>query len=151
MLRSIYVPMLLSTLLAMNIAYAHPPETPAYPNLEFEKDKFTWDEFYEESASDRYEQNLNDCIAQDVLARGIGRRCTQIPYNYCPDTAPDDVKNPRGANRMMSCVSHFTHYWEDRLEIVYADLIHHYESVDRDKPTPKTQSTTIDRLADHLA
>jgi uncharacterized protein YecT (DUF1311 family) len=129
--------MLLGTLLATHVAHAHPPKNRVYPNPEFSKDRFTWDEFYADNASERYEQNLNDCIMEDRRDRGIGEDCIYIPYNYCPRTAGDDLKNPRGVHRMTACIATFTHYWEERLETVYTKLIHHYESVDGDKPVEK--------------
>ena len=134
MLRSTCVPMVLSVSLAINVAHAAPPSPDVYPNSEFQKERFTWDEFYAENASERFEQNLNDCIAFDAADYGIGARCIQIPYNYCPETAPDDLKNPRGGDAFMACISHLTHFWEKRLQAAHSDLVLHYESVDRKKP-----------------
>lgn len=134
MLRSICVPLLLSALLVIDIAHAAQPSPDVYPNSEFEKDKFTWDEFYEENASQRFEGNLNDCIAFDVADYGIGELCIQIPYNYCPDTAPDDMKNPRGGEAFRTCISHLAEYWDSRVQAALADLIRYYESEDHEKP-----------------
>lgn len=98
-------------------------------------DLVTWDEILSSERTYPFDTEVEKCIAQNRLERGIGEPCIQQVLNYCPETtAASDA--PRGAQRAMRCSIYFGFYWNERLERAYIDLIQHYVEVDAGIPEP---------------
>lgn len=100
----------------------------AAPALPQESPITSADEYASIEATFPFHADIEACIKQDALGRGIGLPCVDAALAHCPDQW---VKS--SANHFASCNAYATAYWNKRMADDVSTLIAHYTDADRDK------------------
>ncbi|MEM7459255.1 MAG: lysozyme inhibitor LprI family protein [Pseudomonadota bacterium] len=85
-----------------------------------------------------FERELNDCIREDVLKRGIGEPCIDLVDIECPQESPR-----RGAQDLMSCSDYQTAYWSKRLQAAVREVLAAYDAQDAEKPSDRKRGPQL--------
>lgn len=91
----------------------------------------TWDIIQSGAEYYPFEDELNACIAEDILNRGMGEACIGIPNRRCPESLyPTD---PPGTFAASQCLAYFKKYWSNRMDKAYTALLAAYRESDVDR------------------
>ena len=103
----------------------------------------TWDIIQSGAEYYPFEDELNACIAEDILNRGMGEACIGIPNEHCPESIPPT--DPPGTFAARECLYYFKTYWSNRMDKAYTALLAAYRASDvdlseEDKRAPKLKA-----------
>ncbi|MEM7328052.1 MAG: lysozyme inhibitor LprI family protein [Pseudomonadota bacterium] len=101
----------------------------------------TYEEIARQDPPYPFEAEVEACLEQDRLARGIGAHCIGLLGKYCPQEVPS-----RGVMGALACSTYMTQFWNKRLQTAYAETLDRYQALDRAHPDADPRAPLFESL-----